>query len=244
MSRGGRTVAFVQARMSSARLPGKVLLPLGGRPMLDNVVERLRRARLLDDVWVTTSSSPSDDELAAFCRRAGIDCFRGALDDVVGRILAAASAADADVIVRISGDSPVIDPAVVDGVVERFHGVECDLATNVWPRSFPAGQSVEAVSRPVLAAAAGEMTTEHDREHVTPWFYDHADRYRIENVELDPPANGVRLVVDTEADLDGLTSLMARSRSAWLDVTLQELLLLSAKAATSDVASDHRGTSW
>lgn len=201
-----RVVVVVQARMSSERLPGKVLLPLGGRPLLEQLLRRLAHCRSVDDVVVATSTAPSDDLLDQWLTENGVTMYRGALEDVAGRVAAAASLHSADLLVRVSGDSPLLDARIVDECVGAYVDQEPDLVSNVFPRTFPHGQSVE-VLRPSLLEAVSSRQDRDQREHVTKFFYDHSEEYKIVNVCSSQPAPDARLVVDTLEDYQRLAAL-------------------------------------
>jgi spore coat polysaccharide biosynthesis protein SpsF len=214
---GGRgVVAVIPARLSSARLPGKVLRSLGNRPLLAHLLENLHHAQSLSGMVVATSDDPSDDAVAAFVDRVGVSCYRGSLDDVAGRVLAAADQAGALAIVRVSGDSPLLDPALVDQAVAQFGTEGGDVVSNVVVRTFPKGQSVELVTREALARAVAGMTTPAEREHVTPYLYAHPDRFRIRSFTAAVARPDVQLSVDTLADLERCEAmLMALGAPAW-----------------------------
>ncbi len=172
------TIAIIQARMASSRLPEKVLKPIAGQPMLAWVVSRARQASALDRVVVATTRDPSDDPVAAWCARENIPCYRGHPLDVLDRYYQAAMAYHADVVVRLTADCPFLDPALLDDVLDRFARSRVDFAANrlpePWGRTFPIGLDVEAMTMPALARAWREAREPHQREHVTPYFYDDA----------------------------------------------------------------------
>lgn len=209
----------VQARMTSNRLPGKVLRPLAGRPLLQWVFERAIGTAYAERVIVATSIDPSDDPIATWCRDMGAWCVRGPLDDVARRFLVAAEAHGLDAMVRLCADSPLIDPALIERGIELFQAKRPDLVTNVFPRrTFPPGQSVEVMATESLAAAAARMHHSEQREHVTKCFYDHPDRFRIESFTSGCDFGGLSLVVDTPGDLARLEALVAgRVRPHWTD---------------------------
>jgi spore coat polysaccharide biosynthesis protein SpsF len=219
-------VAIIQARSSSRRLPDKVLLELAGRPMLAYTVERLRRCRTVQDVALATSTEPEDDRIAALGERLGVRVYRGRLDDVLGRFVGATRALEATAVVRISGDSPLIDPQIVDRIASRFLAIPCDLATNVFPRSFPKGQSVEVVALAALERVAAAARAPEDREHVTRFFYDHPAEFRIENVAFDRDASGVQLAVDTAADLALVTRIVSSMTRPHWEYGVEEVIAL------------------
>ena len=211
-----RTVAVVQARFTSVRFPGKVLRPLRGRPMLAYLLEGLSHARALDGVVLATSTDATDDAIADFARAARIDCYRGPLDDVAARILAAAQTRGADALVRVNGDSPLLDPALVDLAVDLFRRAQPDVVTNVQPRSFPKGQSVEVMSCAALSRAVAGMVTPDEHEHVTTHFYAHPDRFTIRSFVAPRPRPDLQLSVDEAADFERCEAVLAAlGRSPW-----------------------------
>jgi spore coat polysaccharide biosynthesis protein SpsF len=203
-----RVIGVIQARISSRRLPGKILLELLGRPSLDYLVEALRHARGLDALVLGTSTEPGDDATAAFAASRGLPCYRGSLDDVALRLLRAGEMHGADAIARINGDSPLLDPRVVDEAVELFRSGGADVVTNVRPRSFPKGQSVEVIALEALRRAVARMTTSHEREHVTPHFYARPDEYRIRSFVTADARPDVQLCIDDAADLDRCAAIL------------------------------------
>jgi len=203
---------FVQARMSSRRFPGKVLAPLAGRPMIDHVLERCGDAFGGDRVVLATSVERSDDALVAHAQDLGANVFRGDLDNVFARFQQCLAAHPCEWFVRISADSPLIDPRLIARVAERREP-SIDLVTNVQPRTFPAGQSVEVVSAQRFASMDAAGLTAEEREHVTLVFYRHADRYRVRNVaSRDPQLAQQHLTVDTREDLAAVEALLASGR--------------------------------
>lgn len=208
--------AIVQARMSSRRLPGKVLRPLGGRPLLDHLIDRLER-RAGMPVLLATSRDPSDDPVAGYARARGLDLFRGALDDVVGRFREAASSKGWDAFARVCGDSPFLDPALVARGAALYRAGDADVVTNVHPRSFPKGQSVEIVRVEALRRVDAAATDADDREHLTRFFYRHPDRFRILNFSNDEDRSGESLCVDTPEDWDRAERLLRRAGTAAAD---------------------------
>lgn len=208
--------------MGSTRLPGKVLRQVGGTSLLELLLLRLNAAKNLDQVIVATSTDPRNEPLVALVRRLGFHVFRGSENDVLDRFLQAARQEDADLIVRITGDCPLVDPAVVDLVVETFEREgSVDYVTNTLPPTYPDGLDVEVISRAALEAAAGQATRAHDREHVTPFIRD-SDRFRKANVAHDKDHSGLRWTVDEEADLRVVSAIFShfhpRTDFGWLEV--------------------------
>lgn len=196
--------------MSSTRLPGKVLADIGGRSALALLLERLRRAHEPDVIAVATSDQPGDEEIVTAAEGAGVQVIRGPLEDVLERYRLAAEALGCEGIVRITADCPLIDPAVVDEVVDRWRAGAGDYVANVIePRTFPVGQDTEVLSRAALEAAAAEAADPYDREHVTPFVRSRPERFPQAAVTRDPPLSGLRMVLDTPEDLERLRNLVA-----------------------------------
>jgi spore coat polysaccharide biosynthesis protein SpsF len=215
--------------MTSTRLPGKVLMDIAGRPALALQLERLGRTTELDEIVVATSADASDDPVAELCRRIGVRVVRGPLHDVLERYRLAGAELGADAIVRITGDCPLIDPAIVDLVVARWRATTADYATNrEEPRSYPVGMDTEVVSWRVLETAAREATDPYDREHVTPFVIQRPERFPAESVTLDPPRGDLRLTLDTHDDLALLRAVAARVDP--LAATLPDLAAAAADA--------------
>ncbi len=240
-------VAIIQARMASSRLPGKVMKPIGDKPMLEWVVRRARSASRVDLVVVATTTDPSDDELAAWCARQGIPCYRGHPYDVLDRYYKAAFAYRAAIVVRLTADCPFLDPNLVDGLVERFLSASprLDFAANrlpqPWGRSFPIGLDAEVMTAEALERAWREADEPHQREHVTPYFYDDAAvdalrfdenappwretstprGFRIALWHAHFPLGDLRWTVDTPQDLQfarALAALLPDGNFSWREV--------------------------
>jgi len=232
MNTDKKIIAIVQGRMGSNRLPGKILLDIGGQPMLARVVMRVRRARMIEQAVVATTVDPSDDPVAEFCRQQGYPYYRGDLFDVLDRYYQAALIYQADVVVRITADCPVIDPAEIDRIVEAFLDKGVDFAANRLPppfsRSIPIGMDVEVVSFPALEKAWKEATEKYEREHVMPYFYDKEGRFNILVLDHEPNLGHLRWTVDTPQDLEVLRSIYLSFNNKD-DFSLDELLAHSEK---------------
>jgi spore coat polysaccharide biosynthesis protein SpsF len=197
-----RTVAILQARMTSSRLPGKVLRELAGRPMMAHQLRRLQACRRVDATVVATTERPTDDPVAALAARAGVACFRGSEHDVLSRFVGAARAATADVVVRTTADCPLLDPDVVDRVIGALSeaGAACDYAANVGT-TFPRGLDVEVLHADVLWRMDRLGTSPAAREHVTWFVHERPDLFVTRAVrDDDRDDSDLRLTVDTEAD--------------------------------------------
>jgi spore coat polysaccharide biosynthesis protein SpsF (cytidylyltransferase family) len=202
------TVAVIQARCGSTRFPRKVMAPLQGRPMLAHIIERVSRATLVDQVVVATTDSSIDDEVAALTLASGAGLTRGPEDDVLTRYVMAAREHDAEVIVRITADCPLTDPAVVDSVIRARSRDDSDYASNVEPATFPEGYDCEAFTSACLTRIDQEATLAYEREHVTVRVREHLDAFRTTHVAYGPDLSWMRLTVDVPADLERIARLL------------------------------------
>jgi spore coat polysaccharide biosynthesis protein SpsF (cytidylyltransferase family) len=206
-----RVVAIIQARMGSSRLPGKVLMDIAGMPMLQHVVRRVQQSRSLDAVVVATTTGTADDAVAEAVTAWGCPVLRGQEDDVLDRYRQAAAASDADCIVRVTADCPLIDAQVIDQVLAAFWAdPPVDYASNTLERTFPQGLDVEVTSRQALEAAWQEADAPYQRAHVMPFLYDHPTRFRLRSVTGPESLAHLRWTVDTAADLDLVRAIYDR----------------------------------
>jgi len=195
-------LGVLQARCSSSRFPKKILAPLGGQPMVLRQLERALRASHLDAILVATSEDPSDDDVQALCAAQEIPCFRGSLDDVLDRVYRAAWKWAPDHVVRLTGDCPLLDPEVLDAVVELHLSGRYDYTSNTLEPTFPDGLDVEVMRFSCLATAWREATLPSEREHVTPFLYKHPERFRLGSLRRSGASlMGLRWTVDEPEDL-------------------------------------------
>jgi glutamate-1-semialdehyde aminotransferase/spore coat polysaccharide biosynthesis protein SpsF (cytidylyltransferase family)/predicted dehydrogenase len=208
----GPTVAIIQARMGSSRLPGKSMAEIEGRPMLWHVVQRVKRASLVDRVVVATSTNRADDAIAGMCLQEGIPCHRGSENDVLDRFYGAARAEKAAWVVRITADCPLIDPEVIDRVVRRFQRGDLDYASNAMVRSYPDGLDTEVFSFSALERAWHEAAKTSEREHVTPYL--RSEKFRTANVESNSTSlyQHYRWTVDELQDLEFIRAVYRAMR--------------------------------
>jgi spore coat polysaccharide biosynthesis protein SpsF len=203
--------AIVTSRMGSSRLPGKSMAVLAGRPSLAHILARLGSLAQVEGVLVATTDRPEDDVIRDCALEAGARCFRGSSEDVLSRVHGAAHSVDARTIVLITGDCPMIDPAVVAHVIDEYRRVRPDYASSVLTEvlTYPAGHSCEVFSRAVLDDVHGRTTDASDREHVTLHIYRHPERYRLHSVEAkgDEARPDLWLSLDTAADLNGISAI-------------------------------------
>jgi spore coat polysaccharide biosynthesis protein SpsF len=217
-----RVVAIVQARMGSTRLPGKVLQELAGESMLIRVVKRLRCARLIEDVVVATTERASDDAIVAECRRYSVPVFQGDENDVLDRYFKAAQSAEAEIIVRITSDCPLIDPEVTDKTIRAFMGNSPDYASNTLVRTYPRGLDTEVISMPALMRAWQEARRPYEREHVTPYIFEHPEEFMCLPVTGEQDYSAHRWTVDTPEDFEFVRLIYERLKGkgefSWREV--------------------------
>lgn len=206
-----KIVATVEARMTSSRLPGKVLAPIAGKPALVHLVDRLRRVSALDDIVIATTVNADDDAIAEAMRRIGVRCHRGSEEDVMGRVVDTAASAGADVIVEVTGDCALIAPEVIDRAIALYQTGHYDVVTNTWKLSYPQGADAQVFAFGLLADAAARTTDPAHREHVSLYFYEHPEKYRIHNFEAPPEftAPHLRFQLDYPEDLQFITAVYA-----------------------------------
>jgi spore coat polysaccharide biosynthesis protein SpsF len=188
--------------MTSTRLPGKVLLPIEGKPMILQQIERLQRCQTLEQIVVATSVDPSDDPLVEVLTEAGIECVRGPLDDVLARFVLVLKQYKADVVVRLTGDCPLACPEIVDQVVDAFHASSADYLSNTLLPTYPDGLDVEVLTSQTLFEIGDLSADPDEHEHVTLGIYRRPDRFRVANF-VDPEGSDrsrLRWTVDNEGD--------------------------------------------
>lgn len=224
-------VGVVQARCSSTRLPGKVLEPIVGRPMLARQIERLRRCREVNELRVATSREPSDDALAALCQNLGVPCHRGALEDVLDRFYHAAKPGSPDHVVRLTGDCPLTDPALVDAVIAEHRRAGNDYTSNALRRTYPDGLDAEVMTWACLESAWREAELRSDREHVTPFIYRQPERFKLGSVEGERDLSEMRWTVDWPADLAFVRSVYERLYPTRPDFGMADVLALLEREA-------------
>jgi spore coat polysaccharide biosynthesis protein SpsF len=207
-----KIVAIIQARMGSTRLPGKVLKDILGKPMLWHLINRLEHARLVDKIIIATSDNKGDRPIISFAEENEIPCYAGSDVDLLDRLYQAAKKFGADAVVRITGDCPLVDPAVVDKVTKAYLDNEdsFDYVSNVHPPTYPDGLDTEIFSFQALKRAWEEVKEPFRREWITTNFFEHPKKYRLGNVEYDEDLSYMRWTVDYEDDFDFVTQIYER----------------------------------
>lgn len=196
--------ATIEARMTSSRLPGKVLMDFCGKPNLQHIVERIKRSKYIDEVVVATTVNKEDDSIVELCKEIGCKYFRGSENDVLLRVLEAAKSVDADYIVEITGDCPVIDWRHLDYLTEMFFLEEHDYAANILKRTFPRGFDTQIFSVNVLEEVNEVTKNPADHEHVSLYIYTHPEKYKLINWEAEGEMNHpeLEITLDTKEDYE------------------------------------------
>lgn len=197
-----KMVCVIQARMGSTRLPGKVLMDIAGIPMLAHVIERSKAIKAVDEVVVATTTLKEDEAVIATAREYGAETFAGDLSDVLDRYYQAARQFEADVVMRVTADCPLLDPTVGDHVVSHYEHGRVDYCSNVLPPTYPDGVNIEIVDFAALEKSWKVATLPSDREHVTTYIRTHPEEFSVVNVESEEDMSDLRWTVDAPEDLD------------------------------------------
>ncbi len=195
-------IAILQARLSSSRLPGKVLMPILGQPMLWHHLERIKRVTKIDKIVVATSDQSDDDPIEKLCQDSDVACFRGSLNNVLDRYYKAAQKYDADIVIRLTGDCPLADSSVIDFGIRYFMKNDFDYVSNCVERSYPIGLDMEIFKFSCLEESQKEATLPSQKEHVTPFIQDNPGRYKIGHFKNDLDLSHHRWTVDEPADFE------------------------------------------
>jgi spore coat polysaccharide biosynthesis protein SpsF len=195
-----RVVAIIQARMTSTRLPAKVLKPLAGAPLLTRVIERARAIPWVETVAVALPEGRAHDPIAALCQALSVPIVRGPEDDVLKRYRLAVDALDAEIVVRLTSDCPFLDPAVSGAIITAVLDAKVPYGSNTMDRGYPLGFDTQVATAAALREADDEARDPYEREHVTPFLWRRPERYPALYVDHQPDRRHWRLVVDTEED--------------------------------------------
>ncbi len=233
-----RVVATIEARMTSSRLPGKVMMPALGKPMLEHLTSRLKAVPSIDEIVLATTVNATDDVLVDFAKKDGIKVFRGSEDDVMARVIAAGESQDAQVLVEITGDCPVIDPDLVEQTIRMYFNHDVDYASNSIVQSYPDGMETQVISMTALKDAAARTNDPLDREHVSLFLWKRPEIYPIVHLVAPPslywPGLGLTLdepedyllltkIIETLAPVNPLFSCLdvvrlLKANPSWLDI--------------------------
>ncbi len=221
-----RIAIVTQARMTSTRLPGKIMREIMGKSLLEYQLERLGRVSLANSIVVATTTNEADNPVVHLCNRLGVSWYRGSEHDVLSRFYQTAETYDVDILVRVTSDCPLIDPAVIDMVIDYFllHQSEYDYVSNTLKRTFPRGMDVEVFSRKVLVEAYEESSNLMEREHVTPFFYLRPERFRLGNVSCQKDYSCHRWTVDTLEDFVLIEKIISELYPVHQEFSLEDIL--------------------
>lgn len=195
-------VAIIQARMSSTRLPNKVLMKINDHSMLEEVIRRTRRIRDINEVIVATTKNPKDQQIVSFCKKLKTKVFRGSEDDILDRFYHCAKVEKANVVIRITSDCPLLDSKIVEEGLELFLTTDADYVSNALERTYPRGLDFEIFTFAALERAWRKAKSRTDREHVTSYFYSHPEIFKIQQLLNKTDYSKYRLTVDTQIDLE------------------------------------------
>ena len=213
-------LCIIQSRMSSNRLPGKMLMQLDGKTLLGRVIDRVKGAKKILKIIVATSTEKDDDPIEKFCFGEKIICYRGELTNVYKRFFKLIIQENARCFLRINGDSPLIDPNLIDILISN-HNSNYDITTNIFPRSFPKGQSIEIVNSKSFLKLEKRKMTADQLEHVTKYFYDNSNLFKIKNIQADKDYSKVNHCIDTKNDFNRLHEIIKHSdyKVTWQELT-------------------------
>jgi len=244
-----KIIAIIQARMGATRLPGKVLMEINGVPLLKYQVERINRSTLISEIIIATTNVVKDDAIVEFCKRNQIKYFRGSENDVLDRYHTCASKYNADIIVRCTGDCPLIDPVIIDKTIKLLVDQDADFASNTVPpedRSFPEGSDLEVFTMQALKRAHLECNNPHDREHVTFYFWKYDNGFYTILLNNEEDISNYRYTIDYPEDFDVLSFLINEMSCEGIDGTTQEIVsLLNSNPEINNKNSEyHFGIGW
>lgn len=207
-----RIIASIEARMGSSRLPGKVLTDIGGKPALARQIERLRHSDGIDDIVVATTTAPADDAIVKWARDFGVATFRGSEEDVLARVVGAQKFMNSDIVVEVCGDTPLGDPDIIDQAIALFMANDCDVVSNTWKLSYPQGISAQVFRLADLEEVERTIADPAVREHVSLYFYETPERYRIIHMMAPPSCQAPeqRLQLDYGEDLELIREVFRR----------------------------------
>jgi len=237
--------------MGSSRLPGKVLLPLTGKMLLERMIERVTAISSQCELIVATTTGGEDERIRSLCKRIGVRCYSGNPTDLLDRHVRAAQELHADTVVKIPSDCPLIDPAVIDRVLEFYaeSSDKYDFVSNLHPATYPDGNDVEIMSFNVLQEAWKEAKRPLEREHTTPFIWERPDRYRIGNVRWETGLDysmSHRWTIDYPEDYDFIKTVYDELWTEWHPVfSLNEILeLLTARPELASINAKYAGVNW
>jgi spore coat polysaccharide biosynthesis protein SpsF len=247
---GIKTVIVVQARMSSSRLPGKVMLPILGQSLLRRMVERVQMIQHEATIVIATSQEPADDIIEEEAARIGIPCYRGSLNNLLDRHYQAAKLFDAGIVLKIPSDCPLIDPRIIDQVLAFYfdHTGDYDYVSNLHPATFPDGNDVEIMTMACMERLMQEATRPLELEHTTPYIWENPDKFRIANVLWETGLDysmSHRFTIDYEADYRFINKVFEELYPVKPDFSCGDIIaLLEKKPEIYGINSQYAGVNW
>ena len=217
--------AIIQARCGSTRLPGKIFMEIVGKPLLWHVVNRLTYVNMIDDIVIATTTDIKDDAVEEWCNENKVKCFRGSEEDVLNRFYYAAMTFPCDVIVRVTADDPFKEPSIIDKIIKKLVDENLDLATNVFPPSFPEGLDCEVFTFDVLQIMEKTTNDPYDREHVTPYIYNNPDKFKIKNISSNHQLSSYRWTIDNDEDYEMVNEIYNKRKNQNDGILLMEEIL-------------------
>jgi spore coat polysaccharide biosynthesis protein SpsF (cytidylyltransferase family) len=226
-----KIVASIEVRMTSSRLPGKVLMPILNKPVLELLLQRVKKAKYISDIIIATTSNKEDDPIEKLCTQLGIKVFRGSEPDVLGRVHDAHSYVNSDIVVELTGDNPLIDPALIDLCVLKFLYSNADYVSTVVEPFFPYGQAIQVFSFRILKDLNENALTKFDREHVTPSIYNNPKDYKIISITGNSKqfAPDQRHTLDTQEDFDRIKYLIENLSGDFQNSKIEDFIPLIEK---------------
>lgn len=241
-------ITVVQARFSSTRLPGKVLLPILEKPILIRMIERVRKAKFVGQLVIATSINSDDDQIEKLCNEYNLECYRGSLTDLLDRHYQVGLKYNADAVVKIPSDCPLIDPSIIDKVIKNFTENNYDYVSNLHPATYPDGNDVEIFSFNALEKAWKEATKNFEREHTTPYFWENQNLFKLGNVKWETGldlSTSLRFTLDYFEDYQFIKNIYEELYPKNPDFSLQDILiLLKEKPELLEINKKYAGTYW
>lgn len=243
-------IIVIQARKGSTRLPGKITMPLAGKPLLVRMVERIAAAKTSKTIVVATTTEGIDDEVEDICKEHNFNCFRGHPTDLLDRHYKTGLEYGADIVVKIPSDVPLIDPKIIDRVLQFYlsNQDKFDFVSNLHPATFPDGNDVEVIPMPVLESAYKEAKTPMEREHTTPFIWENPQRFRIGNVEWESGKDysmSHRFTIDYTEDYEFIKRVYDELYGSNPDFDLNDILsLLEKQPEIYDINKKYAGVNW
>jgi len=216
-------------RLNSKRLPGKALLKINDKTVLQNIILRLKKSKSIKKIIVSTSNKKSDDPIVRFCKKNEIFVFKGSLDHVFNRIKMTSKKFKLNYFLRVCADSPLIDPVLIDRCMKKFIKGNYDIVTNKFPRSYPKGQTVEIIKVSALNNINEKILTSDQKEHFTKYFYDNSKKFRIYNLNFSKQKKFISMALDNKTNFNFLKKLTKKYKDKINDLSLNQLIKIYEK---------------